>query len=216
MINFHPSRELLEKHSAAELPLSLAIAVSAHIEMCPACQALLAEITEQQAQQSWQEPCSEQVDFTDMLANIIAQQPQLNLQQEKIKLTRIKVAGKEYVLPTALRSFTQLKWSTLGGVSRARVNKDNKQLRSNLLYIGKNVVIPQHTHQGYELTLLLDGSFADQHGVYSKGDFIFLNTEHQHAPFSKEGCLCYAVQDAPLHFCAGLSQLLNPLAKLIY
>lgn len=215
MINFHPSRELLARHSAADLPLSLAIAVSAHSEMCPVCQALLAEITEQDAQQSWLDSGSEQVDFADMLENIIAQPPQL--QQRKIRPTvHTCIAGKEYVLPTALRTFIDLQWSTFGAVSRARVNKDNQHIRSNLLYIDKNGAIPKHKHRGYELTLLLDGCFEDERGVYNKGDFIWLNNDVEHAPFSKEGCLCYTVQNAPLHFCAGFSQLLNPLGHLLY
>jgi putative transcriptional regulator len=228
MINFHPTRQLLENHSAAELPLSLAIAVSAHIEMCPACQAQQTEIIDQQAATSWQPvSCKETSEqdgvenmvedmFENMFDNIVAQKPQLASRKDRPTSVHTSVAGKTFKLPTALRAFTQLKWSGLGAISRARVNNDDGKTRSNLLHIDKNGSIPQHTHKGYELTLLLDGSFEDQSGVYNKGDFIWLNGDVEHSPFTKQGCLCYTVQDAPLHFITGISQVLNPLGNLIY
>lgn len=223
MINFHPTRQLLENHSAAELPLSLSIAVSAHIEMCPACQSMQAEIIDKQATTSWQPASSPELSeqdgaamFDSMFESIVAQKPQLALSKKTVTPAHTSVSGKTYKLPTALRSFTKLKWSGLGSISRARVNNDDGKIRSNLLHIDKNGRIPQHTHKGYELTLLLDGSFEDKSGVYDKGDFIWLNSEDEHSPFTKDGCLCYTVQDAPLHFITGISQVLNPLGKLMY
>lgn len=228
MINFHPTREMLASHSSADLPVSLAVAVSAHIEMCPVCQALQSNILEQQAADSWQlgsqqDEVNEKNNndamfdtmFEGMFEQIVSHQPQLE-RSKPIVAAQTSVAGRTYKLPIAFRSFNQLKWAGLGAVSRARVNNDDGKVRSNLLHIDKNGVIPQHKHKGYELTLLLDGSFEDENGVYNKGDFIWLNSEDKHTPFTKEGCLCYTVQDAPLHFVSGISKVLNPLGSLIY
>lgn len=216
MINFHPTRELLEAHSAAQLPLSLSIAVSAHIEMCPVCQAKVEEITELQATDSWDEDNNEDIDFSDIFEGIIEQPAAtISIMNKKVS-EKFQVAGKEYQLPIAFRSFNGLKWSKLGPVSRARINKDDQHIRSSLLHIDKDGRIPQHQHKGYELTLLLDGSFEDEHGVYNKGDFIWLSGDVKHSPYTKEGCLCFAVQDAPLHFSGGISQVFNPLTGLMY
>ena len=106
--------------------------------------------------------------------------------------------------------------SKLEKVVNERLQFSNEKLIKNLLHIDKNGVIPQHKHKGYELTLLLSGAFEDQHGVYSKGDFIWLNGDIEHSPSTKEGCLCYTVQNAPLHFCSGISKVLNPLGSIIY
>lgn len=216
MINFHPTRELLEAHCAAQLPLSLSVAVGAHIEMCPVCQAKVEEITELQATDSWDEALPDDIDFSGMLENIIEQPIPTISAINKKPSQKTMVAGKAYQLPMAFRSFNHLKWTKLGPVSRARVNKDDQQIRSSLLHIDKDGRIPQHQHKGYELTLLLDGSFEDEHGVYNKGDFIWLSGDVKHSPYTKEGCLCFAVQDAPLHFSGGISQVFNPLAGLMY
>jgi len=74
-----------------------------------------------------------------------------------------------------------------------------------------------HEHKGYEVTLLLAGSFSDEYGSYNRGEFLFyLAGDAKHSPKTENGCLCYAVQDAPLHFTQGMSKVLNPLGKLIY
>lgn len=45
MIKHHPSNALLESHAKGDLPLSMAIALAAHCELCPICQAKLTELT---------------------------------------------------------------------------------------------------------------------------------------------------------------------------
>ncbi|WP_354625445.1 ChrR family anti-sigma-E factor [Psychromonas sp. MME2] len=215
MIKHHPTQQLLILHSEGHLPFSLAVAVSAHIEMCEHCQKKSQQLTQSLASQTWQEN-SPTVDFSDMLQNILQSElPEVPVAAQ-VKNVTTYVSNKTFNLPRAFRSFKDIKWSGLGPVSRARIVKDEDNIRSNLLHIDKNGVIPSHSHKGYEVTLLLDGSFADEHGSYHKGDFIWLEGGQQHSPFSESGCLCYAVQNAPLHFTSGISKVLNPLGKLIY
>jgi len=216
LIKYHPTRELLVSHSAAKLPLSLSIAVSAHLEMCAQCGSLVRQITEQQAALFGAQDVSEKINFSTMLENIFEHKPELQTKPQKTVINSISVAGTEYQLPRAFARFTKLKWSSFGVISRARVVKDEGNVRASLLHIDKNGTIPSHTHKGYELTLLLAGSFTDEQGVYNKGDFIWLDNDLKHTPFTQEGCLCYAVQDAPLRFVAGISKALNPLGHLIY
>ena len=76
--------------------------------------------------------------------------------------------------------------------------------------------MPEHTHKGFELTLLLDGSFSDDKGEYVKGDFIMLDASIKHNPISQDGCLCYTVANDALHFTQGINKLLNPIGNFIY
>lgn len=216
MIKYHPTQALLDSHSAAELPVSLSIAVSAHIEMCAQCASVARQITEQQSALFGTQDVSENINFADILDEIFEHKPELQAQPKRTAINTTSVAGNQYQLPRAFTHFTDLKWSSFGVISRARVVKDADNVRASLLHIDKNGGIPSHTHKGYELTLLLEGAFEDEHDIYNKGDFIWLNNDIEHTPFTKEGCLCYAVQDAPLRFVAGLSQALNPLGKFIY
>lgn len=215
MIKHHPSEPLLAKYCAGELPFSLSIALSAHIEMCEQCQAREKQSEAAQATQIWDEIKTETVDFGDMLQNILAT-PIDQLQATIEPVASIELAGEQFKLPHAFRSFKRFNWSGFGAVNRARVISDEKNVRSSLLHISAGGVIPVHQHKGYELTLLLAGSFSDEYGSYKKGDFILLDGQLKHSPKTTSGCLCYTVQDAPLHFTLGMSMVLNPLGKLIY
>ncbi|PKF63354.1 hypothetical protein CW745_00420 [Psychromonas sp. psych-6C06] len=216
MIKHHPNEELLAQYCRGELPFSLSIALSAHIEMCPECKAKEQRIVASQAQQTWNGEQVELADFGDMLQGILATPVTKSKKIVAKQDTQVLIEGKQITLPHAFRSFEHLKWTGFGAISRARVISDEENVRASLLHIKEGGEIPQHQHKGYELTLLLDGSFTDEHGTYSKGDFMLLSGEINHSPKTDKGCLCYTVQDAPLHFISGMSKVLNPLGKFIY
>ena len=73
--------------------------------------------------------------------------------------------------------------------------------------------MPSHTHLGQELTLVLQGSFADATGSYTKGDVATADGSIDHQPRAGEGelCLCLAVEDAPLRL-TGISGMLVGIA----
>ncbi|WP_435237725.1 ChrR family anti-sigma-E factor [Psychromonas sp. PT13] len=216
MIKFHPNEQMLKAFSAGELPLSLSIAMSAHIELCGECAAKTAKIEAQLSNDTWQGEQIEEANFGDMLQAIMSQAPTQQIKTVHKPNNITHVGGNDYHLPTAFRQFKDLKWSGFGAVSRARVINDEQNVRASLLHIAAKGQIPEHHHKGYELTLLLDGSFQDEMGTYQKGDFIWIDGELNHSPYTDKGCLCYAVQNAPLHFVRGMSKVLNPLGNLIY
>ncbi|EKV00282.1 anti-sigma factor [Leptolyngbya sp. PCC 7375] len=50
---------------------------------------------------------------------------------------------------------------------------------------------PQHRHWGGEEIFVLEGTFADEQGVYPQGTWLRNPPDSVHTPFSKEGCLIY-------------------------
>lgn len=48
-----------------------------------------------------------------------------------------------------------------------------------------------HYHLGGEEIFVIDGTFADEHGVYPKGTWIRSPHGSVHTPYSEEGCLIY-------------------------
>ncbi|PKG38473.1 ChrR family anti-sigma-E factor [Psychromonas sp. Urea-02u-13] len=216
MIKFHPNKKMLTAFSAGELPLSLSIAVSAHIELCEECAQQAQQVEESLSHDTWHDESLENADFGDMLQSIMTTSFEPLETVVRAPHARVHIAGRDYQLPTAFRQYQDLKWSGFGAISRARIVNDEKNVRASLLHIGEGGRIPEHKHKGYELTLLLDGSFTDESGTYEKGDFILLDGDKSHSPYTEKGCLCYAVQDAPLHFMSGVSKVLNPLGNLIY
>ncbi|MEJ2913525.1 ChrR family anti-sigma-E factor [Pseudoalteromonas sp. C12FD-1] len=226
MIKHHPSETLLAQYCSAQLPASLSVAVSIHVDMCPVCQAKVAQLEAENAKEVFSESQSssstvknshdtEEVDFDTDLLNLITADPSIDEVYEVEPVT-IQVNEHNYELPRALTRISHGRFTQVGKLARSRVAIDDGPLRSSLLHIGAGGEIPEHTHTGFEVTLLLDGEFSDEEGSYVPGDFIWQDGSHQHTPLTKNGCLCFTVVSSALHFNKGLSKLLNPIGNLIY
>ena len=138
------------------------------------------------------------------------------LHKTKDEVFSIKIKNQSYVLPKVLKNIDQGKWTHLGKINRAALMLGEGDVHTHLLRIDPGGVVPEHTHKGFELTLLLEGEFEDELGTYVKGDFICLDSAHQHSPKTQKGCLCLTVVNDALHFTKGMSKLLNPIGSLIY
>ncbi|WP_371188624.1 ChrR family anti-sigma-E factor [Thalassotalea maritima] len=229
MIKHHPNKELLQAFACGDLPASMSAAIAMHNEMCPNCQGAVTSITEQHAE------CSFELTDSNVIADGFANSDHASMlgfdmdamidsitTDSRVDSIAIRkpvtatVNGKIYQLPRALQSMDINRWISIGKLSRARVELNEGEVHSSLLHIEPGGTVPEHTHNGYEVTLLLDGSFSDDMGEYSKGDFIVLDGSHKHQPVTKEGCLCFTVANDALHFTQGLNKLLNPFGNLIY
>jgi len=229
MITHHPTHELLNDFVEGNLPASLSAAISIHAEHCDICAKNIQQLTEAAAENTFSEDAliskslQKKINATSQLS-IDTSYDMIESITEDIDLSddikqeplEIEIKGNTYTLPTALRSVSMMGWQKMGELSRARLNLNEGSLHSSLLHIDKNGSVPSHTHKGFELTLLLEGSFEDEHGVYQKGDFLWLTNKNTHTPYTREGCLCLTVADDALQFTQGLSKLLNPIGKFIY
>lgn len=229
MINHHPSLDILQSYVKAELPASITVAVSLHVEMCKTCKTIVDAKTADAAQAelgtqdelalggfdvSRTTEFKPDFDFENMLNAITQDDAQAHVEPTPERF--FQAGNKTLPLPRALSNINFGDWLNLGKLSRSRMDLPDGNLRSSMLYIGANGEVPHHTHNGFEITLILDGSFTDEMGSYGVGDFMWLNGEHKHQPETVEGCLCYTVVSDSLHFSHGVSRLLNPIGKLIY
>ncbi|KZN61178.1 hypothetical protein N473_22815 [Pseudoalteromonas luteoviolacea CPMOR-1] len=226
MIKYHPSKQLMHKHLAGELPVGLSVAIAAHIELCDKCKCEVESIEAKQAEQFFnsQSVMSDDHDdalsteddllFDAMLSDITSLDVDAQVVRHEAKM--FDYQDKSVQLPRAIAALKLGSFINAGKVSRARFELDEGPMRSSLLHIKPGGEIPEHTHTGFELTLLLDGTFEDESGKYVPGDFIMLDGRHNHTPKTEEGCLCFTLVDNALHFNKGLSKLLNPIGKLIY
>jgi len=226
MIKHHPSETLLTEYCSASLSASLSLAVTIHVDMCPVCQEKVAKIEASNADalfsedaEAFEQPVNNQSqlleEFDMNVLDLITADDSVDEVYE-VEPVKVSVNDHNYQLPRALTRISHSKFTQVGKLARSRVALDDGALRSSLLHIDAGGEIPEHTHTGFEITLLLDGEFCDEDGHYVPGDFIWQDGRHQHTPITKDGCLCFTVVSSALHFNKGLSKLLNPIGNLIY
>jgi putative transcriptional regulator len=73
--------------------------------------------------------------------------------------------------------------------------------------------VPQHTHRGLEVTLVMQGCMLDRGVEYVAGDVIATDEQDDHRPriLGDETCYCLIVQQGELHFTGPISRFLNLL-----
>ncbi|PTO66753.1 ChrR family anti-sigma-E factor [Vibrio splendidus] len=229
MIKHHPNAAILKDFVDGTLADSVSLIVSSHVELCEHCQQQVSMLTAQAADSVFESDTlglqlsdsemdaflSDDGEFVfDAIAQITADSSQAIEVTPEVQ--QVTVADTTFTIPRALNSVARKDWMNLGKISRARLDFDDEAHHTSLLHIDKDGQVPCHTHKGFEITLLLEGSFEDEMGVYNKGDFIWLDGDHTHQPATKEGCVCLTVSSDALYFTKGVSQLFNPLGKYIY
>ncbi|MCB1687449.1 MAG: ChrR family anti-sigma-E factor [Halioglobus sp.] len=213
MTNFHPDLELLTEYSAGSLPLAQAACVSIHVNQCQRCQRTAGQL------------CDLGASLFEALEPVAVGDDQLNAVLAKLddeKPLEYANPGSTSKTPALLQrlmrgDFSDLTWSNIGSALRISYLKTGDPQHEFALYhIRAGGRIPQHTHRGTEMTLILEGGFSDANGSYHKGDFLVRRPGDVHAPtaLQSEDCICLAVLDAPLKFTDWKFRWMNPFLKL--
>jgi putative transcriptional regulator len=214
MAKFHPNLDLMTEYSAGTLPLAQAACVSVHIGYCEQCQRLASQLTDVGAALFEQlEPLSvSDTQLNAVLARLDEEPPLGYSKQAEVK------SKTPAILQRLMNGdFSDLTWKKIGSALRISYLKTGDPTHEFALYhIKAGGRIPEHTHRGSEMTLVLEGGFSDSEGSYHQGDFIFRQPGDVHAPtaLQSEDCICLAVLDAPLTFTNWKFRWLNPFLKL--
>lgn len=75
--------------------------------------------------------------------------------------------------------------------------------------------VPQHTHEGSEITLVMQGILSDDGVDYHAGDVAVNDHHDEHRPYARgdETCYCLIVQEGDLKFTGTFSRVLNFLGE---
>jgi putative transcriptional regulator len=125
------------------------------------------------------------------------------------------------VFPAALIDFVgfdadNIPWRTkLPGFREYEIG-DIDGCHASLLWIKPGRAMPSHTHEGTELTIVLDGAFCDSTGRYGRGDIAVADQAVDHRPVAEEGrpCICFAVTDGPLRLTGSLGRRLADIVGI--
>lgn len=87
--------------------------------------------------------------------------------------------------------------------------KDNDKIK--LIKMDAGTAVPLHSHNGKEYILVIDGSFCDEYGEYSKGDLQINDHNIRHHPTAckKEGCVCLSITENDVVFYGPFAPILN-------
>jgi putative transcriptional regulator len=124
-------------------------------------------------------------------------------------------------LPAPLHDYVggdleSIRWRPLGMGVKQAILPTSKGATARLLFIPAGAAMPDHGHQGTELTLVLKGAFQDADGYFARGDVEIADSGVQHIPVADihEDCICLAVTDAPLRFTGFLPRIFQRFARI--
>jgi len=215
-VRLHPNTNLLLDYSSGGLSPAQAIAISAHLFYCPHCQAkagtlneiggsLLADCQPISVSSSCRASVMSLLDAADDGEEV--QPPQTN--QE------IALDPRWRDMPPLVKRLHSkgVDWRRLSSSLKvARLAVGERQFELALHQIKAGGKAPAHDHRGLEITVVLQGSFSDDEGVYHQGDYITREPGHIHMPVATANreCICLSVLEAPIRLVGGVSRLLNP------
>lgn len=214
-IKHHLSDALLMAYSAGNLPEAFSLTVAAHISMCDECRARLG------AFDSVGGALIDQAETAPMTAG------SLEATLERIKSgagqtpRQRPVTRTGSVLPKPVQDYIggdleAVKWRSVGMGVKQAILPTARDATARLLYIPAGAAVPDHGHQGTELTLVLQGAFRDEVDHFGPGDIEVANEDLDHTPVADIGadCICLAATDAPLRFKGFLPRIAQPFLRI--
>jgi putative transcriptional regulator len=213
----HPQEELLAAYSAGSLPLSQALCISTHIERCADCGRKLQRLNRVGSELMQQlEPAPASADVKKKLFARLD-----TLIENDAEATTAQPASS---IPRCLRQFVhgdydELPWRRVSGdIHSVELCRDFNGAKVELLKIKPGGAAHTHTHLGDEYTVILEGAFSDESGLYARGDFLLRDHKDRHTPVATRDreCICLAVTEGPIQFTGFFNRLLNPLLRRDY
>jgi putative transcriptional regulator len=213
-IRHHPDDATLLSYAAASLAEPLAAVVASHVSMCPRCRAEVADLERLGSALMLSEPRSS---GGGRLAA-----PRRPSDDER-RPRHFAPAQSEDPLPFPIAyayglSLEQIPWKRLGpGVWHHRLALQQPQSGDlRLLRIGGGRAMPEHGHRGSELTLVIEGAYADATGEYRRGDIQDIDEAIEHQPVVEKGseCICLIASEHPARFKTLVGRIIQPWTGL--
>ena len=112
-----------------------------------------------------------------------------------------------------IKNFTDLKWKKIFRGFYEHTFNISLDEKAKLIKMDPGSKVPLHSHNGKEYILVLEGSFCDEYGTYSKGDLQINDSKIKHTPLAnnKEGCICLIITEDDLIFYGPFAPLLNSM-----
>lgn len=218
MANTHPSEKLIALYASGEASDGASLAVAAHLTYCPACRARVAAMEAVAAAMMPEDSIDDNGDVSapqfDALLTKLAMVDEDRRTHANPTPRSVPLEAGPLPAPVAAVvgiGFADIPWRfRLPGVSEYVMDSAEGDSIS-LLRVRPGVAIPQHTHEGEELTVVFSGELRDGDSSYGVGAMSSADHAVDHHPRAGEWetCICLAVVSGGLHFTGKFGRALN-------
>ena len=212
-INHHLTDAVMMAYSAGSLPEAYSLVVACHVSLCRQCRSAL------EGYDAIGGAVLEGVEETDLSADALsATFAIINNEPAMETPTRTHMPS---IFPAPLQDYIgggedQVKWRFVGGGVKQAILPISGEANARLLYIPAGTEVPDHSHGGLEMTMVLRGAFSDEVDTFARGDVEFGDENLTHKPVAEVGqdCICLAATNAPLKFSGFIPKILQPFIKI--
>ena len=216
MATYLPPDEMLADFAAGATPPAVSLLMAAHLTQAPESRARVRAYEEAcgaMLRDEMPEPVSED-GFDAVMAMIGSDAP------EPVAAGAAPEPEQTGPIPRPVLDqiglgFDEIPWKfRLPGVSVYDFDGFGDQ-KVSLLRARPGATVPQHTHKGTELTLIMQGVMLDNGVEYHAGDVAVNTEDDDHRPkiLGDEICYCLIVQQGDLHFTGRFSRILNYIGE---
>ncbi|MGI9463043.1 MAG: ChrR family anti-sigma-E factor, partial [Aestuariivirgaceae bacterium] len=210
--------------AAGALTPAIAVVVSSHISMCPACRRKLenAEAVGGALFEAENKVHLSHGSINNVLEQIeVEQRARPGRPADAERKPRHMMADDMLPFPVASLLETRLpdvKWKRAGrGIAIHQIDLgDDTESKLFLMKIQAGRAVPEHGHGASELTLVLSGAYTDECGRFARGDVADLDEDIEHQPVvdKDEDCICLVAIEQPTRFTGLVPRILQPLVGI--
>lgn len=208
--------EVLASYAAGTLPEPFAVVVAAQASICPETRERIAEL--------------EAIGGALMELGATEEMSLGSLEATMKKIAEQAAAGDAApeprpiscdVLPAPVRSYVggglqDVRWRPIGMGAKQAILHESGDASVRLLQIPAGCELPDHGHDGTEMTLVLQGAFIDGDHRYARGDVDLADAETEHMPVAdvSEDCVCLVACQGKLRFAGLLPRIAQPFLRI--
>ena len=215
-VRHHPSDETLFRYASGFLSTGPRIVVATHLETCPACRSLVADLEALGGKMLAELPPSHMA--YEALGDRLLTSEGRGVGGQRDLPAAVKAPPEGFLAPRPLRvcEIGGWRWVAPGvRLSRVRVLEDPHAIII-LLRVKAGRHMPEHGHTGFEVTQVLSGSFSDGGNEYLPGDFVEGDSEAEHMPIigARSECISLAAIEGQIRFRGFFGRLLQPFVGI--
>ncbi len=209
-INHHIPEALMVAYTAGKLSHVYEVVIAAHISMCDRCRADMS--AHEAVAGSVMETTKSEALSQDFKADV------LSLLDEPFEAPAPRPARQGIYPGPVIEALKNRdpRWRSVGMGVKQDILSEGQEGSLRLLSIPPGQAVPDHSHTGMELTLVLQGSFLDETGRFGVGDLEIADDDLDHSPVAGDGdtCICLAATGGPLKFNSLVPRLLQPFFRI--